>query len=103
MRNVLLVIALLTVFVAAPGAILAFHSAPPPPRVNPAAEQLLTYINGLDLASVDCWAIHRRVICTVGTRADGEALGSALDETSRFSGDCETRKHRTVCIVGSNV
>jgi len=103
MRNVLFVIALLTVFVAAPGAILAFHSAPPPPRVNPGAKELLAYINGLKLASVDCWAIHRRVICTAGSLADGDALQSALFDTSRVPRNCETRKHRTVCIVGNNV
>src|SRR6476659_8390302 len=90
MRNVLFVIALLTVLVAAPGAILAFHSAPPPPRVNPAAKELLAYINGLKLASVDCWAIHRRVICTAGSLADGDALQSALFDTSRVPRNCAT-------------
>src|SRR6476661_7174901 len=95
--------ALLSAFVVVPGAILAFHSAPAPAHVDPAAEELLRYIDGLNLASVDCRALHRRVICTTGTLADTGALSWALYETDRFPGDCETRGHRTVCVLGNHL
>ena len=91
---------MLMVFVAVPGGILAFHSPPPPPRINAVAVKLLDYLDGPNLASVDCRALHRRVICTNDIGADTGALAQALDEYPA-PGDCETRGRRTVCVVGT--
>jgi hypothetical protein len=94
---------MLVVFVALPGAVLAFHTAPPPPRVNAAAAKLLDDINALNLASVECWAVHRRVICTTGTPADGDALASALHADPAVAAACDERKHRTVCVLAGRL
>lgn len=93
---------LLAVFVAVPGAILAFHSAPAPTPIHPAAEKLLNSINALELAGVYCFAVHRRVICTSDTLAGTEALSRALYEYPA-PGECETRGHRTVCVLGNHL
>ena len=71
MRTGALIGAMLLAFVAAPGAIMAFHTAPTPVPVNPAAQKLLDYVNAQELDGVDCRAVHRRVICIDGSGAAG--------------------------------
>jgi hypothetical protein len=102
MRTGALIAVMLAVFVVVPGAIFAFHSAPAPAQVNPAAEKLLNHINSLELARVYCRAVHRRVICTTDSRADTTALTDALLEYPAPR-DCETRGHRTVCVLGKHL
>ena len=100
MRTGALIGAMLLAFVAAPGAIMAFHTAPTPVPVNPAAQKLLDYVNAQELDGVDCRAVHRRVICIDGSGAAGSSLATALDRYPD-SGDCQTRRKRTVCVLRS--
>jgi hypothetical protein len=98
MRTTALIAAMLLAFVAAPAAILAFHTAPAPVPVSPAARKLLDYVNAKELDGVDCRAVHRRVICINGAGADGSSLAAALGQYPD-PGTCHTRRRRTVCVL----
>ncbi len=78
MRNRVLILVILGVFVAVPGAILAFHTAPAPAHVNPGVQRLLDYIDEHGPAGADCVAAGRIVTCTTHGRDEFGALTRAL-------------------------